>query len=114
MAEKTSTKKRPARQQMLEALTQTEKEVSERREAQARPEEKVESRAVAGAVAVADELSARGVVQSIGELKSSVGRMLGELSDKLEEQVGWLMATLMPLRGPLPTIRVPPSSSSAA
>jgi hypothetical protein len=39
---------------------------------------------------------------------------LKERVDKLEEQVGWLMATLMPLRGPLPTIRVPPSSSSAA
>jgi hypothetical protein len=41
MAEKTPTKKRPPRQQMLEALAE-EKSVTERREAQARPEEKVE------------------------------------------------------------------------
>jgi hypothetical protein len=39
---------------------------------------------------------------------------LKERVDKLEEQVGWLMATLMPLRGPLPAIRVPPSSSGSA
>jgi hypothetical protein len=72
---------------MLDALAESDKTLTERREAHARPEEKVEARAVAQAVAVADELSARGVVQSIGELKSSIGRMLGELSDKLEEQV---------------------------
>ncbi|MDB5329186.1 MAG: Myosin heavy chain [Phycisphaerales bacterium] len=39
------------------------------------------------AVAAADELSTRGVVQSVGDLKSSIGKMLGDLSDRLEEQV---------------------------
>jgi hypothetical protein len=88
MPEKTApTKKRPARQQMLEAIAETEKTVAERRESAARPEEKVEARAAAQAVAAADELASRGVVQSIGELKSSIGRMLGDLSERLEEQV---------------------------
>lgn len=85
MAEKSTSKKRPARQQMLEVLAEGERAVAERREA--RPEEKVEQRSVAGAVAVADDLSTRGVVQAIGELKSGIGKMLGELSDRLEEQV---------------------------
>jgi len=88
MAEKsTAAKKKPARQQMLEAVAEAEKTVAERREAMASPEEKVEARAAAGAVAAADELSTRGVVQSVGELRSSVGKMLSDLSDRLEEQV---------------------------
>lgn len=88
MAEKaTTSKKRPARQQVLEALAEAEKTVAERREAQAKPEEKIEARAVAQAVAAADELSTEGVVKSIGELRSVVARMLTQLSDRLEEQV---------------------------
>jgi hypothetical protein len=87
MAEKTSTKKRPARQQVLEVLEESEKAVAEHREAAAKPEEKIAAKATAEAVAVAEELSNRGVVQSIGELKSSIGRMLSDLSDRLEDQV---------------------------
>jgi len=87
MAEKAPAKKRPPRQQMLDALAESEKVVAERREAQAKPEEKIEARAVGQAVAIADELSTEGVVKSIGELKSVVGRMLTQLSDRLEEQV---------------------------
>src|SRR6185312_11873361 len=90
MAEKTATsssKKRAPRQQMLEALAESERTVAERKEAQARPEEKIEARAAAQAVAAADELSTEGVVKSIGELKSTIGKMLTQLSDRLEEQV---------------------------
>src|SRR6185312_5224859 len=88
MAEKPSpSKKRPPRQQMLEALGETEKTVATRRDAQAKPEEKIEARNVSQAVAVADELSTEGVVKSISELKSVVGKTLSQLSDRLEEQV---------------------------
>ena len=87
MAEKSTAKKRPPRQQMLEALAETEKGVAERREARATPEEKVEAKVASQAVAVADELSTEGVGKSISELKSVVGKMLGQLSDRLEEQV---------------------------
>lgn len=87
MAEKSTTKKRPPRQQMLDSLAEAEKTVAERREARATPEEKVEAKLAAQAVAVADELSTEGVGKSISELKSVVGRMLGQLSDRLEEQV---------------------------
>ena len=87
MAEKTSAKKRPARQQMLEALAESEQSVTERRETAGTPEEKLAAKAVTQAIAAAEELSNRGVVQSIGELKSSIGRLLGDLSDRLEEQV---------------------------
>lgn len=89
MAEKATTtkKKAPPRQQMLEALAETEKSAAERKETQARPEERIEARAIAQAVGAADELSTEGVVKSIGDLKSVVGKMLTQLSDRLEEQV---------------------------
>ena len=90
MAEKSTTttkKKAPPRQQMLEVLAETERGVAERKEAQARPEERIEARAVAQAVAAAEELSTEGVVKSIGDLKSVVSKMLTQLSDRLEEQV---------------------------
>ena len=76
MAEKsTATKKKaPPRQQMLDALAETEKTVSERREAQAKPEERIEARAIAQAVAAADELSTEGVVKSIGDSNPSSGK----------------------------------------
>ncbi|HEY8751001.1 MAG TPA: hypothetical protein VIM11_23655 [Tepidisphaeraceae bacterium] len=87
MAEKSTPKKRPPRQQMLEGLAETEKTVAARRESQAKPEEKIEARNVSQAVTVADELSTEGVVKSISELKSVVGKTLSQLSDRLEEQV---------------------------
>jgi hypothetical protein len=87
MAEKATTKKRPPRQQMLAALAESEKNAAEKREATSGPQEKLAANATAQAVAVADELFDRGVVESISELKSSIGKMLGELSDRLEEQV---------------------------
>lgn len=87
MAEKSSSKKRPPRQQMLEALAESEKSVAERREAQARPEDKVEQKLAAAAVAVVDELSTEGVGKAIGDLKSVVAKMLSQLSDRMEEQV---------------------------
>ena len=87
MAEKTTTKKRPPRQQMLEALAETERTVAERRAAQAKPEERIEAKTVEQAVAAADELSTEGVVKSIGELKGVIGKTLSQLSDRLEEQV---------------------------
>jgi hypothetical protein len=87
MADKTAAKKRPPRQQMLEVLAETEKTVAERREAASRPEERAEAKAAAAAVAVAEELSTQGVVESIGELKSSLSKSLTGIADRLEEQV---------------------------
>jgi hypothetical protein len=88
MAEKTATKKKaPPRQQMLEALAETEKTVAERKETQQTPEQRIEARTAAQAVGAADELSTEGVVKSIGDLKSVINKMLGQLSDRLEEQV---------------------------
>jgi hypothetical protein len=89
-AEKSAPKKRSAasaRQQTLEAYAETLKEVEARQESDARPEDKLEAKAVRGAVAAADALASEGVVKSIGELRSSIGKMLAQLSDRLEEEV---------------------------
>jgi hypothetical protein len=91
MAEKTPAKKKSTtspRQQMLETLAETAKQVEERADADARPEDRLGARSVRDAVAAADALSTDGVVKSIGELRSSIGKTLAQLSDRLEEEVG--------------------------
>ena len=60
----------------------------ERKETEAKPEERIAAKAVRDAVAVADALSSEGVVRSIGELKSTIARTLTQLSDRLEEEIG--------------------------
>jgi hypothetical protein len=89
-SEKPAARKRStpsARQQTLETYAQTVKEVEERRDAEARPEEKIEAKTVRDAIAAADGLSTEGVVKSIGELRSTIGKTLAQLSDRLEEEV---------------------------
>jgi len=91
MAEKSPAKKRStasARQQMLETFAETAKQVDERRDADARPEDRLEAKAVRDAVAAADALSTEGVVKSISDLRSNIGKTLAQLSDRLEEEVG--------------------------
>ena len=87
MAEKSTAKKRPPRQQMLDALAETEKTVADKRESATRPEDKAEALATQSAVALAEELSTKGVLESVGELKSTISRTLAGISDRLEEQV---------------------------
>ena len=84
---KETTKKRSSRQAMVELVAEAEKTVAERKEAEAKPEERAAAKAVAEAVALADALSTDGVVRSIGELKSTITRTLTQLSDRLEEEV---------------------------
>jgi hypothetical protein len=89
MAEKQPAKKKSsssAKQQMLESLTEVAPLIEQRLTASARPEQKLEERAASESVALADALSSEGVVKSISELRSSVGKMLAQLSDKLEEE----------------------------
>jgi hypothetical protein len=88
--EKTTPKKRStasARQQTLETYAETLKEVEARQESDAGPESKLEAKAVRGAIVTADTLATEGVVKSIGELRSTIGKTLTQLSDRLEEEV---------------------------
>jgi hypothetical protein len=88
MAEKSTAKKRPSRQAVAELVAEAEKNVAERKEAEAKPEERAAVRSIADAVAVADALSSEGAVRAIAELKSTITRTLVQLSDRLEEEAG--------------------------
>ena len=88
MAEKTASKRRSSRQTMVERVAEAEKAVAERKEVEAKPEERLAARAVRDAVAVADALSSEDLVRSIGEMKATIARTLTQLSDRLEAEIG--------------------------
>ncbi|MEK7703228.1 MAG: hypothetical protein AAB317_04635 [Nitrospirota bacterium] len=75
------------KQEMLSAYNDLEKQRQDVREAELKPEEKIEEKAMKQVVAVADSLSTEGIAQGTGTLKSEVGKLLGKLSDQLEEEV---------------------------
>ena len=87
MAKETTRKRTPARQKMAELVSEVEQEVAERQEIEAKPEQRAAAKAVADSVAAAEGVSSDDVIRSIGELKSSVGRMLTQLADRLEDEV---------------------------
>lgn len=91
MPEKPAPRKRStasAKQQTLDAIVEATPLVEQRLAASATAEQRLEKRAADNAVAVADAISSEGVVKSISELRSSVGKMLAQLSDRLEEEAG--------------------------
>ena len=88
MAEKTTPKKRSSRKTMVELISDTEKAVAERQEAEAKPEERRVAKDVREAVTVADALSSEDSVRSIGETKATIARTLAQLADRLEEEIG--------------------------
>ncbi len=87
MAERAAPKRRPSRQAMAELVADAEKAVAQRKESEAKPEERIAAKAVSEAVAAADAISSEGVVRLIGELKSTMTRTLTQLSDRLEEEI---------------------------
>ena len=88
MAEKAAPKRRSSRQAMVEIVAEAEKNVAQRKETEAKPEDRIAAKTVRDAVTAADALSSDGVVRSIGELKSAIARTLTQLSDRLEEEIG--------------------------
>jgi len=91
MAEKTVPPKKMTmantKQEMLAAYSALLKELQQKKEAELKPEKKMEEKKMKEVVEVADSLSLEGVVQGISNLKAEIGRMLSQVSDRLEEQV---------------------------
>ncbi|MFZ5833275.1 MAG: hypothetical protein ACOY3P_24565 [Planctomycetota bacterium] len=87
MAKESTRKRTPARQKMAELVSETEQQITERQETELKPEQRAAAKAAAEAVSAADQVSSDDVIRSIGELKSSVGRMLTQLADRLEDEV---------------------------
>lgn len=75
------------KREMLDAYNALLKQLKERRESELRPERKLEEKRKKEVVEVADSLSSEGVVRGISNLKVEIGKMLTEISDKLEEEV---------------------------
>ena len=76
------------KQEMLDAYNDLLKQLEEKREADAAPEQKVAAKAVKEVIAAANALSADSILRDIGGLKAEVGKMLTSLSDRLEHEVG--------------------------
>ena len=76
------------KKEMLEAYDEILQQLKEKRAAELKPEEKIEEKKIEEAVEVTDSLSTEGIVQEVSTLKLEVGRLLGQLSDRLEEEVG--------------------------
>jgi len=75
------------KKEMLEAYSMLLKKLKEKREAELKPEKKIEEKEQKEVVKVAETLSSEGVIKEIGNLKLEIGKNLTQLSDGLEEEV---------------------------
>jgi len=62
-------------------------QLKEKRAAGLKPAEEIEERKIKEAVEVTDSLSTEGIVQEVSTLRLEIGGLLGQLSDRLEEEV---------------------------
>ena len=81
------------KKEMLAAYREVLKRLREKREAEMKPEHRVEEKQKEEAVEVADSLSMEGIGNEIGSLKSEIGKMLVELSDRMEEEIAKYVRT---------------------
>jgi len=75
------------KKEMLDAYNALLKQLQEKREAELKPEKKIEEKKKREVVEVAEALSSEGVVKEIGNLKLEIGKRLTHISDGLEEEV---------------------------
>lgn len=75
------------KKEMLAEYREVVKQLRARREAEKKPEQKIEEKRQDEAAQAADELSTAGTAREIGNLRSELGTMLVQLSDKLEEEI---------------------------
>ena len=78
------------KQEMLKSYNALLKQLQEKREAELKPEQKVEEKRRSKVLEAASFLSSEGVVKGISSLKFEVRKMLTQISDKLEDEVNKL------------------------
>jgi hypothetical protein len=76
------------KKEMLEAYNQVLQQLREKQAAELKPEKEIEEKKIKEAVEVTDALSTEGIVQEVSALRLEIGGLLGQLSDRLEEEVG--------------------------
>ena len=75
------------KKEMLAAYNEVVARLEEKSKAELKPEKQIEERHANKAVEVAEAASAEGALQQISNLKSEIGKMLSQLSEKLEKEV---------------------------
>jgi len=75
------------KQEILEAYKELQKSLKEQKEAELKPEKKAEEKKTQEVVKVADSLSVEGVTTAINSLRQEVNRMLGQIAERMEEEV---------------------------
>ena len=75
------------KKEMLDAYHGLLKELKEKKESELKPEKKIEERKAKEVVAIADSLSTEGVEKGISNLRLEIGRMLTEISGRMEGEV---------------------------
>jgi len=78
------------KKEMLDAYNALLKQLQEKREAELKPEQKIEEKRAKEVIEVAGSMSSEGVVKGITGLKLEVSKMLTQVSDKLEDEVNKL------------------------
>jgi len=76
------------KKEMLEAYSEVLQQLREKRAVELKPEKAIKEKKIQEAVEVTDSLSTAGIVQEVSTLKLEIGGLLGQLSDRLEEEVG--------------------------
>jgi hypothetical protein len=75
------------KQEMLEAYNAVLKQLEAQREAELKPEKKIEEKKAKEVIQVAESLSSEGVAKEISNLKIETSKTLAQISDRLEEEV---------------------------
>jgi hypothetical protein len=75
------------KQEMLEAYQAVLKQMEAQREAELKPEKKIEEKKAKEVIQVAESLSSEGVAKEISNLKIETSKTLAQISDRLEEEV---------------------------
>ena len=73
--------------EMINAYNEVLELLKEKRAAELKPDRVIEEKKIQEVVEVADSLSTEGVAQEVSTLRLEIGRLLGDLSDRLEGQV---------------------------
>jgi hypothetical protein len=74
------------KQEMLEAYNTVVKQLKEKEETELKPEKKIEEKRVAEVLRTAEGVSMDGIATHVAGLKTEVGKMLSQISDKLEAE----------------------------
>jgi hypothetical protein len=76
------------KQEMLEAYHSVLKQLEAQKELDLKPEKKLEEKKAKEVTQVADSLSSEGIARETSNLKIEAGKMLAQISDRMEEEIG--------------------------